>query len=250
MTDPQRVLKLLALVSGLGMLAIVAWPAMADDRAVCQDQAQPPAEAIVACSRLIDSEQVKGEELAGIYMWRGWHFTSAGQHDRAIADYTEALRLNARLAGAYRERGASLERTGDLARAAEDFRQALTIDPRLQDVAEALRRVEAKLATIDAGVNRRLGLDLANLTQDLRARYKINDSIKGVVIVGVDARSVAAEKRLAAGEVIIEVGREPVSDLAQVYGVIGQLEKNLSSSVLLLVSKADGEIRYLALPME
>jgi serine protease Do len=95
-----------------------------------------------------------------------------------------------------------------------------------------------------------LGIDLANLTQDLRARYKIKDSIKGVVIVGVHAGSVAAEKQLAAGEVIIEAGREPVSDLAQVQRIIGQLEKNGSRSALLLVSKADGELRYLALPMQ
>jgi hypothetical protein len=95
-----------------------------------------------------------------------------------------------------------------------------------------------------------LGMDLANLTPDLRARYKINDSIKGVVIVGVDARSAAAEKRLAAGEVIIEAGEERVSDLAQVHRVIGQLESNGSKSALLLVSTADGTVRYLALPMQ
>jgi len=95
-----------------------------------------------------------------------------------------------------------------------------------------------------------LGMDLANLTPDLRARYKIKDSIKGVAVVAVDARSAAAEKQLAAGEVIVEVGKEPVSDLAQVYRVIGQLENNGSKSALLLVSKADGKVRYLALPMQ
>src|SRR5581483_12276407 len=137
----RRLPKLVATLAAVVVLPAIS--AMADDAASCRDQGRPPAEAIAACSRLIDSGQIKGDELAGVHMWRGWHATAAGQHDRAIADYTKALQLNARLAGAYSERGASFERTGDLARAAEDFRQALAIDPGLQNVAEALRRVAA-----------------------------------------------------------------------------------------------------------
>src|SRR5271167_315423 len=50
-----------------------------------------------------------------------------------------------------------------------------------------------------------LGLDLANLSKDLRGRYKIKDSVKGVVVTGVDNASDAADKRLSAGDVIVEV---------------------------------------------
>src|SRR6266850_2047476 len=41
-----------------------------------------------------------------------------------------------------------------------------------------------------------LGLDLASLSKDLRTRYKIKDSVKGVIITSVDGTSDAAEKRL------------------------------------------------------
>src|SRR6266403_56663 len=44
-----------------------------------------------------------------------------------------------------------------------------------------------------------LGLDLATLSKDLRTRYKIKDSVKGVIITSVDGTSDAAEKRLSAG---------------------------------------------------
>src|SRR3981189_3536319 len=44
-----------------------------------------------------------------------------------------------------------------------------------------------------------LGLDLASLSKDLRTRYKIKDSVKGVIITSVDGTSDAAEKRLGAG---------------------------------------------------
>src|ERR1700722_11241442 len=42
-----------------------------------------------------------------------------------------------------------------------------------------------------------LGLDLATLSKDLRSRYKIKDSVKGVIITNVDAPSDAADKRLS-----------------------------------------------------
>src|SRR4029077_16614744 len=45
-------------------------------------------------------------------------------------------------------------------------------------------------------VKKTLGLELANLSDDLRRRYKIKDTVKGVVVTGVDANSPAAEKRL------------------------------------------------------
>src|SRR4249920_1407017 len=41
-------------------------------------------------------------------------------------------------------------------------------------------------------VQKTLGLNLANMTDDLRKRYKIKDSVKGVVITGVEAQSPAA----------------------------------------------------------
>src|SRR6202048_2092748 len=52
-------------------------------------------------------------------------------------------------------------------------------------------------------VQKTLGLQLSNLTDSLRQRYKIKDQIKGVVITGVDANSAAAANRLSAGDVIV-----------------------------------------------
>ena len=59
-------------------------------------------------------------------------------------------------------------------------------------------------------VQKALGLNLANMSDDLRKKYKIKDGVKGVVIVGVDANSAAAEKRLKAGDVIVKVTDEEV----------------------------------------
>ena len=53
-----------------------------------------------------------------------------------------------------------------------------------------------------------LGLDLAALSKELRTRYKIKDTVKGVIVTWVDNGSDAAEKRLSAGDVIVEVAQE------------------------------------------
>src|SRR5665213_1628920 len=54
-----------------------------------------------------------------------------------------------------------------------------------------------------SAVKQALGLDLANISDDLRKHYKIKDNVNGVVITGVKPDSAAAEKRLAPGMVIV-----------------------------------------------
>ncbi|OAF18014.1 MULTISPECIES: Do family serine endopeptidase [Bradyrhizobium] len=95
-----------------------------------------------------------------------------------------------------------------------------------------------------------LGLDLATLSKDLRTRYKIKDSVKGVVVTNVDANSDAAEKRLSAGDVIVEVAQEAVASGADVQKRVDQLKKDGKKSVLLLVSNGDGELRFVALSVQ
>jgi serine protease Do len=95
-----------------------------------------------------------------------------------------------------------------------------------------------------------LGLDLATLSKDLRTRYKIKDSVKGVIITSVDGNSDAAEKRLSAGEVIVEVAQEAVANAADVKKRVDQLKKDGKKSILLLVSNADGELRFVALSVQ
>lgn len=95
-----------------------------------------------------------------------------------------------------------------------------------------------------------LGLDITALSKDLRARYKIKDSVKGVVVTNVDPGSDAADKRLSAGDVIVEVAQEAVTNAADVKKRVDQLKKDGKKSILLLVSNADGELRFVALSVQ
>jgi len=99
-------------------------------------------------------------------------------------------------------------------------------------------------------VSKSLGLDLSNLTEDLRKRYKIKDSVKGVVITGVDDGSPAADKRVSAGDVIVEVAQEAVANADDVKNRIEQLKKDGRKSALLLIANAEGELRFVALALQ
>jgi len=95
-----------------------------------------------------------------------------------------------------------------------------------------------------------LGLDLAALSKDLRTKYRIKESVKGVVVTGVDSGSDAAEKRLSAGDVIVEVAQEAVANAGDIRKRVDQLKKDGKKSVLLLVANGEGELRFVALSVQ
>jgi len=99
-------------------------------------------------------------------------------------------------------------------------------------------------------VQKALGLNLAGMNDDLRNKFKIKDSVKGVVITGVDANSAAAEKRLNAGDVIVKVSDEEVTNPADVQKRIDQLKKDGKKTALLLVANSEGDVRFVALTLQ
>jgi serine protease Do len=95
-----------------------------------------------------------------------------------------------------------------------------------------------------------LGLDLAALSPALRTRYKVKDSVKGVVITSTEGNRDAAEKRLSAGDVIMEVAQEAVTNPADIKKRVDQLKKDGKKSALLTVANPDGEVRFVTLGVQ
>ncbi len=93
-----------------------------------------------------------------------------------------------------------------------------------------------------------LGLTLAPLTDELRKRYGIGASIEGVVVVEVKPKSPAAEKDVKPGDVIVEVTQEKVKRPQDVEARLLAVRKSGRRSVLLLLSDAKGELRFVAVP--
>ena len=95
-----------------------------------------------------------------------------------------------------------------------------------------------------------LGLPLSPLGDDARKTFKLKDSVKGVLVTGVEANSPAAEKGLRPGDVIEEVNQQAVEKPADVSTAIDGLKKQGKKSALLLVGNGAGDVRFVALSLE
>jgi serine protease Do len=100
-------------------------------------------------------------------------------------------------------------------------------------------------------VQKTLGLELSSLNDDLRKKFKIRDTIKGVVVTGVDSSvdTSQPDKRLAPGDVIVEVQYEAVGNPAAVQTRIDALKAQGKKVAVLLVSNGNGETRFVALSL-
>ena len=89
----------------------------------------------------------------------------------------------------------------------------------------ALTKPDADPPTPPPVVKQTLGIDLANLSDDLRKKFKIHDTVKGIVILDVEANSPAADKRLNAGDVIVEIAQEAVQSADDFQTKVDRLRK-------------------------
>jgi serine protease Do len=101
-------------------------------------------------------------------------------------------------------------------------------------------------------VQKTLGLELSAMSDDLRKKFKIRDTIKGVVVTGVDSSVDVSQpdKRLAPGDVIVEVQYEAVGNPAAVQARIDALKAQGKKVAVLLVSNGNGETRFVALNLQ
>ena len=92
------------------------------------------------------------------------------------------------------------------------------------------------------------GLTLAKLTPALRRKYNVDASVDGVIVTGVDAQSAAAE-RVVPGDVIIQTNQAVVAAPDDVVRNLESAAKDGRRAILLLLKKASGELRFVALPL-
>ncbi len=95
-----------------------------------------------------------------------------------------------------------------------------------------------------------LGMTFMGLTAASRQKYAIAESVaSGLVITDIASGSPASEKRLQPGEILVEINQEPVKQPADASKRIEALKTDGKKSALLLVANAQGEVRFVALPI-
>ena len=95
-----------------------------------------------------------------------------------------------------------------------------------------------------------LGMTLSELTEDLRDKFDLSDDLEGVLVSEVDPNGPAAEKRVTAGDLIVEVAQEPVATPADVAAKVEALKTEGRKTALLLLSNGNGELRFVAIRLE
>ena len=118
-------------------------------------------------------------------------------------------------------------------------------EPDPQDSADAAEDDAEKEETATA-----LGMTLVPLSEARRAEFKIEESVEGVLVLEVAADSKAAEKRVTAGDIIIEVGQRAVSRPADVLARIETLREESRNTALLTLSNASGDLRFTAIRLD
>ncbi len=94
------------------------------------------------------------------------------------------------------------------------------------------------------------GLALAELTPALRKQFQLEKDVKGVLVTDVDKNSAASERRIQPGDVITEISQEAVSKPEDVEKRFAELAKQGRKSALLLLANAQGELRFVTLPLK
>jgi tetratricopeptide (TPR) repeat protein len=84
---------------------------------------------INGCTALIQAGQDTMKNLSVIYNSRGVAYDDKGNYERAIQDFSEAIRLDPNSEIAYYGRGYAYKKKGDYDRAIQDFNEAIHLNP-------------------------------------------------------------------------------------------------------------------------
>src|SRR6266700_4904961 len=122
--------RLCSILTGVLLAGAPALAQTPQERGWCEgEDAVTVDQRIDGCSAVIRTARDKGDKLAEAFNNRGVGYRLKGDYDRAIADYNQAIKLNAKVAIAYNNRGVASDKNGDNDRATMHYDQAIKLKP-------------------------------------------------------------------------------------------------------------------------
>ncbi len=84
-----------------------------------------------------------------------------------------------------------------------------------------------------------LGMTLVAITDELRERYDLGDENEGVLVTMIDPNSSAAAEGIRPGDIILEIGLEPVNSPSQAAATLEKVCTGECKKVLILFKRGD-----------
>jgi serine protease Do len=94
-----------------------------------------------------------------------------------------------------------------------------------------------------------LGITVGQITDAARSEFKLESSVKGVIISAVDDTGPAAEKGLQVGDVIVEIDQKAVTSPADIERRVKEAKKNGFRVVTLLIYRG-GDFQWFAVRVD
>lgn len=95
-----------------------------------------------------------------------------------------------------------------------------------------------------------LGMSLSLLDAEGHIEFEISEDVQGVLIAEVAPDSTAADKRITAGDVIVEIAQETVLTPEDVEERITALKQDGRRNALLMLAGRTGELRFVTVRMD
>ncbi len=95
-----------------------------------------------------------------------------------------------------------------------------------------------------------LGMEVRGLTDELRQRMRITDEVKGVVITKIEPGSPAEDARLNEGDIVLEIGQQKVTSVADFKKLMEEYGKPGKSLLLRYMRGEQEDITVVRVPSE
>jgi tetratricopeptide (TPR) repeat protein len=118
------------LVWGAFEATIQAWAHPLEDRCYDRQTAYSPQEELSACNELISKRDATNDDFADLLAARGYAHHRSGDYQRALRDYSNAVRLDPENSYVLFNRGLIYDYLGDDERAAEDYSASIRLRPK------------------------------------------------------------------------------------------------------------------------
>jgi serine protease Do len=94
-----------------------------------------------------------------------------------------------------------------------------------------------------------LGITLQPLTAQLRQQLRVPETVKGVVIAGINPSSDAAAEGLQRGDIILQINQKPTTTPAEAAAAVNAAKAAGRDTVLMLVQRGTAPPRYLGVKL-